>query len=146
MSEWQVPISDPRRLEGVLLELRTSNRGIGVTGHREADVRLVLDPRNGLPASSDILAAVALADSAADANALASALFVMGSHAAGDVLGKMIRAEAILLAAGNGEPYLLASVSLKGRLTLSPELEAEVGGRVRYLLPPETISIELPDR
>ena len=147
LAEWSVEVVDPRQPDRTLLELLVAHRGLGSVGNRVIDggaASLILDPRSGRPATSDVLAAVAVADSVADACALAEAVFVLGSHQAGDLLKKMIRAEAVLLVAGNGAPVLLASASLEGKLRPSPELEAEVGGRVRYILPPSTIAIELP--
>ncbi len=98
-----------------------------------------LDPRNGQPVGSDLLAVVTTADSSADAAALCQALFVSGSLEGPDIFRKMMRAEAILLVRSDGgSPYLVASASLRRRLELSPQLEAEIGGDVRYLLPPES--------
>ena len=51
--------------------------------------------------------------------------------------GELGRRVILPLPAAESWPYLLASVSLEGRLELSPELAAEIEGDVRYLLPPQ---------
>jgi thiamine biosynthesis lipoprotein len=139
---WSVALPDPRSPGRSLLTIQLANRGVAVTGHRQPGPgeRLVLDPATGLPAAGDLLAAVAVADSAGDADALSTALFVSGSMRGAELLGKMNRAEAVLLVAGEGgSAYLLASVSLRGRLVPSPELMAETEGDIRYLLPPSSL-------
>ena len=98
---------------------------------------LVLDPRSGKPASSDVVVAVAIADSAADAIAISRALLVGGLSRAGLMLSeKTRRVEAVLVVAGDGEPYVLASASLRDRVELSAALAAEAPGGLRFLLPP----------
>jgi len=139
---WSIALPDPRFPGRTLLELQVRNRGIAVSGHGPPGLRhrMILDPESGLPAGGDLLAAVAIADSAADADALATALFVSGSMRGAELLSKMNRAEALLLVSGNdGSSYILASVSLQGRLTLSAELMAETAGDIRYLLPPDAL-------
>jgi thiamine biosynthesis lipoprotein len=143
-STWNVPIEDPRDPSRTLLHIRVANRNLAIAGRLETDVSSVLDPRTGDPAASDLLAVLTVADSAAGASALSSALYVMGSRASGDLLGRMHRAEAVMLVASEGGPTLLASASLKGRLELSADLKAELSGNVRYLLPPQSIEVELP--
>lgn len=146
--EWLVPLPDPRREGEWFAEVRLTNRGVAVTGHRDAEAtgpkrreRVVLDPATGLPAAGDLLVAAAIADSAADADALSTALFVSGSMRGAELLERMRRAEAILLVRGEGEkPYVLASVSLKGHLELSPRIAEETGGRIRFLLPPDRVN------
>jgi thiamine biosynthesis lipoprotein len=145
---WHVRLSDPRSEGRPLLTLTASNRGLAVCGQPEvgeestgADLARVpvLDPRTGQAVASDLLAVVTTADSSADAAALCQAMFVSGSLEGPDIFSRMLRTEAALLVrADGGTPYLVASASLRGRLELSAELEAEIGGDVRYLLPPDS--------
>jgi thiamine biosynthesis lipoprotein len=133
--EWTVGLPDPRKPQRVLLEVRLANRGIAISGRGPG--RLVLDPGTGLPAAGDLIAAVGIADSAADADALSTALYVSGSLGGADLLSRMKRTEAVLLVEEEkGACYLLASASLRGRLTPSAELLDECDGDIRYLLPP----------
>ena len=145
LEHWPVEVPDPRDPRRILLTVGTANRGVAVSGHPDQARPRVFDPRTGLPASSDLLAAVALADSAADADALATALFVSGSKAGADLMARARRVEAILLVTGGDRPYLLASATLRDRLEPSPELLEEVEGRVRYLLPPQDLEVLLPE-
>jgi thiamine biosynthesis lipoprotein len=144
---WIVEVPDPREEGGQLLRLGLTNRGVAVSGHPALPAvagggagRTILDPADGRPAASDLLAAVAIADSGADADALATALFVAGSMRGAEILQKMRRVEAVMVVRGDGgPPQVLASASLRGRLELSESLAAESGGEVRYLLPPESL-------
>jgi thiamine biosynthesis lipoprotein ApbE len=131
-----VAIPDPRAPERPLLTVQAANRGLSVSGQVPGPAGLVLDPRSGRPVAGDVLAAVAIADSAADADALSTALVASGYHRAADLLGRMRQVEAILLVRGETAPRLLASGTLADRLELSAELAAEIEGEVRYLLPP----------
>jgi len=144
---WRVAVPDPRRAGTTLLYLHVATRGISVSGHPGAEdiaasgtVRApLIDPRSGKPAASGLLAAVAVADTGADADAVSTALFVLGISKAGELLSETRRVEAVLLAAGSDGPELLVSGSLQGRLELTAELENEVADRVRYVLPPLSI-------
>lgn len=144
---WIVSLPDPREEGRELIRVGLSNRGIAVTGHplqpgadAEGRSRLILDPVDGRPAASDLLAAVGIADTGADADALSTALFVAGSMRGAELLQKMRRVEAVLVVRGEGgPPYVLASASLRGRIELSAELAAETEGQIRFLLPPEQL-------
>jgi thiamine biosynthesis lipoprotein ApbE len=125
--------------------IRAANRGLAVSGHADPGElapdpgsRWILDPSTGLPAATDLIAAVAVADSGADADALATALLVAGSARGTELLRKMRQVEAVLIVRGErGEARILASASLRGRLEPSPTLIDETGGQVRFLLPPD---------
>lgn len=138
-SGWDVSLPDPRNPGGSLGHLRLRNRGIAASGLAETERPHIFDPRTGRPAASDVSAAVAIADTAGDADAVATALYVLGSRGGGDLLERTRRVEAVLLVEGNGPPYLLVSASLRNRFRIDPLLEREVEGRVRYLLPPEHV-------
>ena len=131
---------------GLVLAGMDRRIGASVTGGDASDLEpriVVLDPRTGKPPTSNVLVAVAIADGAADAAALAQSLAVGGTLGAGALFNKTRRVEAILLVDGDGGPYLLVSASLRDRVHLSESLLQEVGGRVRYILPPESIDVNL---
>jgi len=139
---WVIDVPDPRVTGRDLLRVGLTNRGVAVSGHTAAadGSRVLLDPLDGRPASSDLIAAVGIADSGADADALSTALFVAGSMRGSELLLKLRRVEAVLVVRGeDGIPYVLASASLRGRLELSASLAAETEGQVRFLLPPEAL-------
>lgn len=138
---WWIDVTDPRSAETrALVRVRIDgSRGIGVSGAGGAS-DLVLDPRSGAPASSDVAVAVALADSVADAIAVSRALLVGGSSRAGILLSeKTRRVESILLLRGDGRPHVLASASLQGRVEIHDALAAEAAGGLRFLLPPSEL-------
>jgi len=85
---WQVAIGDPRRPESSVACVRLHDEALGTSGADnqffEADGRRfghVLDPRSGWPAEG-LLSASVVAPSAAEADALSTAFFVMGLEAA----------------------------------------------------------------
>jgi thiamine biosynthesis lipoprotein len=142
---WPVPLPDPRDPGRTLLTVRVANRGVAVSGQTDdlAPVPdlvagLILDPSTGGPVATDLIAAVAIADSGADADALATALLVAGSTRGAQLLRKMRQVEAILVVRGDrGDPHILASASLRDRLEPGPALAEESAGPVRFLLPPD---------
>lgn len=138
---WTVVLPDPRSPNRTLGTVEVANQGISVLAHVAGAPSWILDARVGRPSSTDLLAAVGFADTAADAEALTAAMFVAGSAAGGELVARMVRVQAILVVAGDGKPYALASATLKGRFTPSPELSAEIGDRVRYILAPQTLDL-----
>lgn len=145
---WSVEVQDPRSPDRVWLTLDVAGRGFAVAGHAEGaladfppDGPAFLDGRSGQPVASDVLAALAVADSAADAAAIVHALFALGPLQGPALLGRLRRTEAaILVRDSDGRPpYMLASVSLRDRLELSVETRAELSGEVRWLLPPARV-------
>ena len=138
---WREKIFDPRDPSRSRGEVLIASRGIAVSGPAES-ARAgspVLDSRTGLRASSNVVLAVGFADSGADADAVSTALLAGGSRRAGKFLTDTRRVEGILLVQEEGEPYLLVSASLRERFFPSAELENEVRGRIRYLLPPGSL-------
>jgi len=133
---WSVPLEDPRQPGKTLLKLRIANRGVAIAGQRNAGRETLFDARTGRPVDGNIVLAIGTGHTAGDADALATALAASTYEAATDLLGRMRKVEAVLLLRDGDALYLLASASLRGRLELAPELEAEIGGDVRYLLPP----------
>jgi len=150
-TSWEVEVPDPRDPQRTLLTVRTTNRGIAVSGRdaggapQSGPRRVpVLNATNGRPVAGSLLVAVAIADSGADADALATALMATGYHGAAELLERMYRVEAALLVAGNdGSPQVVASASLRDRVELSPQLQQETGGGVRFQLPPQSIALPL---
>jgi thiamine biosynthesis lipoprotein len=142
---WRVAIVDPADPSRGLGHVTVEHRGIGFAGSLaplldpEAPAwSEALDAETGRPPDTDVLAAVAIADTGAAASTVSHALYVMGSVRAGALLERTQRVEAILLVRGAQEVSLIASASLAGRLEVDPDLLERVGGRVRHLLPPAT--------
>lgn len=99
----------------------------------------VVDPSTGAPAEPGVRWAAAVADSAAQADAVSGALWVGGARRAGSFLRRLHRVEAAMLVREASGPVLLMSASLKSRSKLRPELGAARGVKVRYLLPPRRL-------
>jgi thiamine biosynthesis lipoprotein len=85
---WEVALRNPFRPEWPLGVLRLRNRGLGTSGgafqHFVVDGKVyghILDPRTGEPATGPASVTV-LAPSAADADALSTAFFLLGAEAA----------------------------------------------------------------
>jgi FAD:protein FMN transferase len=85
---WTIGLRDPLRPERRLGEVRLRNRALGTSGaanqyfyHQGKRYGHVIDPRTGRPAEH-VLSATVLAPSATDADALATALYVMGLEGA----------------------------------------------------------------
>jgi thiamine biosynthesis lipoprotein len=87
---WEIALRNPFRPESPLGVLRLRNRGLGTSGGAfqqfEADGRVyghILDPRTGEPATGPASVTV-LAPTAADADALSTAFYLLGPEAARD--------------------------------------------------------------
>lgn len=83
---WAVGLRDPLRPGRRLATITLANRALGTSGSgtqffldRGRRLGHILDPRTGLPAEG-VLSATVLAPTAADADALATALFVLGTE------------------------------------------------------------------
>jgi thiamine biosynthesis lipoprotein len=119
------------------------SRAISTSGNYEQSFTVegatyghIMAAASGRPAKSDVISATAIADGAADADALSTAMFVVGSKGASEYLRRARRVEAILLVEGREGRTLLISTSLKDKVEVDPAFAESIGGRVRYVLPP----------
>ncbi|MHB8867054.1 MAG: FAD:protein FMN transferase, partial [Pirellulaceae bacterium] len=85
--EWRIAVRHPLRPERRLAELKLCNCSVGTSGsgqqffyHQGRRYGHVLDPRTGVPAEG-VLSVTVLAPHAAEADALATAFFVLGVDA-----------------------------------------------------------------
>jgi thiamine biosynthesis lipoprotein len=85
---WLVALNHPLRPERQLIELRLRDRAIGTSGagtqffrHQGKRFGHILDPRSGWPAEG-VFSTTVLAPSAAEADALATALYILGPERA----------------------------------------------------------------
>jgi len=88
---WEIAVRNPLRPETPLGVLRLRNRGLGTSGSAfqqfVVDGRAyghILDPRTGEPAAGGPASVTVLAPKAADADALSTALYLLGPDAARD--------------------------------------------------------------
>lgn len=83
---WKVGIRNPRDKEKMLFEMRASDKAIDTSGDYEKYFSLgskkyshIIDPRTGYPVSSGAVSATVIAKDSMTADALATALCVLGS-------------------------------------------------------------------
>jgi len=147
---WVVGVRNPEDPSSVMATVELDSRAVSTSGNYEQSFIVegvtyghIMAATSGRPAKSDVISATAIADGAADADALSTAMFVVGSKGASEYLRRARRVEAILLVEGREGRALLISTSLKGKVEVAPAFAESIGGRVRYVLPP--IRLETAD-
>jgi len=105
-SGWLVGLRDPMRPERRIAEIRLRDRAIGTSGtanqffhHDGRRYGHIVDPRSGWPAER-LVGTTVLAATAAEADALATAFFVLGCEAAESFCASRPDLSAILIAPG----------------------------------------------
>lgn len=85
---WLVGVRHPMRPEKQIIEIRLYNRALGTSGagtqffrHRGRRYGHIIDPRNGWPADG-VISTTVLAPTAAEADALATAFYILGPEQA----------------------------------------------------------------
>ncbi len=110
---WTVGVKDPLRDQRRLGQVELRDRALGTSGaqfqsfrHRGRRYGHILDPRTGWPADG-VLSVTVLAPTAAEADALSTAFYVMGPEAAMDYCRRHPSIAAILFAAVAGNRWEL---------------------------------------
>ncbi len=119
---WQIGIQNPLASRGVYLGVvSAANKTIVTSGSNEQffikdGVRYhhILDPRTGKPAQSSLLSVTALCSNSTDADALTTALFVLGPEKSVPLLNKM-KADAIFV---TDDLSVIATSGLKNKFVL----------------------------
>ncbi len=116
---WEVAVKHPRDRERVIAVLRISNSALVTSGdyerffeHEGRRFHHILDPRTGYP-SEGAMSATVIAPSAEFADALVTALCVLGPDPGLEIIDALDRVEAILIDM-NGVPH--ASAGLRASL------------------------------
>jgi thiamine biosynthesis lipoprotein len=119
---WRVGIRHPRS-QGVLLVLDLSDRAIATSGdYEDCFIRNgkryshIFDPRTGRPAERGVASATIVADSCVVADALGTALVVMGAPEALRLVERLPRTECILVTDEEGGPRVHASSGMRDAL------------------------------
>lgn len=93
---WPVVVADPRDRDRPLLTFRVEHGAVSTSGQRERsftdDGRRyghIFDPRTGAPVESPLLLVTVIAPKASTADALSTALFVMGSDRGRELVSRM---------------------------------------------------------
>lgn len=112
-SRWEIALRNPFRPETPLGVIRVRNRGLGTSGGAfqqfEAEGRIyghILDPRTGEPAHGPASVTV-LAPTAADADALSTAFYLLGPEAARDHVARNPEVGVVIVLAGDQSPIVL---------------------------------------
>lgn len=144
---WKVGIRDPERRGALAAVVEIERGSVATSGNYETKhviegrvIGHILDASTGRPADTDVISATALAESAAVADALSTALVAAGSRNADALIPRFEGAEAIVVVRRGARREVLASRSLAGRLVLKDDLFDRAGGEIRFVLPPsETV-------
>jgi thiamine biosynthesis lipoprotein len=103
---WWVGVRDPLRSERRLFEVAARNRALGTSGaavqffiHRGQRYGHIIDPRSGWPARG-LLSVTVLAATAAEADALATAFYVLGLEGSREYLAAHPEIAALLFTVG----------------------------------------------
>ncbi len=103
---WWIGVRDPLRSERRIFEVAVRNRAVGTSGaavqffiHRGERYGHIIDPRSGWPARG-LLSVTVLAPTAAEADALATAFYVLGPAGSREYLAKHPDSAALLFTAG----------------------------------------------
>jgi thiamine biosynthesis lipoprotein len=118
---WTVGIHDPRRRGRRIGLLRLRDRALGTSGSANQSFRYqgrryahILDPRSGWPAEG-VWSATVLAPTAAEADALSTAFFVMGADAAFDYCRTRPELAAVLVCCSSAPAATPADASAAGQ-------------------------------
>ncbi|HVX16006.1 MAG TPA: FAD:protein FMN transferase [Pirellulales bacterium] len=105
---WVVDLRHPLRPERSVVEIRLRDRALATSGagtqffrHEGRRYGHILDPRSGRPAEG-VYSATVVAPTAADADALSTALYVLGPEAAGDWCRQHPEVGLLMFAPGRG--------------------------------------------
>jgi thiamine biosynthesis lipoprotein len=101
---WRVGIGDPFAAERDLLTLRVVDRGVATSSSLkrrwqvgDAMLHHIIDPRTGGPASSDVVQATVVAETACEADQLAKVALIAGSTEALKRLNRVSATEGVLV-------------------------------------------------
>ena len=110
---WTIGVKDPLRDQRRLGQVELNDRALGTSGaqfqsfrHRGRRYGHILDPRTGWPAEG-VLSVTVLAPTAAEADALSTAFYVMGPEAAMDYCRNQPSIAALVFASATGNRWEL---------------------------------------
>ena len=117
---WKIGIKDPLRDQRRLGQVELHDRALGTSGtqfqsfrHRGRRYGHILDPRSGWPANG-VHSVVVLAPTAAEADALSTAFYVMGAEAALSYCRQHPSIAAILFAADHDHGHMRPEMATEG--------------------------------
>jgi len=119
--QWKVGIRDPRNKDKLFLELRLEDKAIDTSGDYEKFYIVngkryshIIDPRTGYPVGDDVASASVIAGDSLTADALATALCVLGRNGL-NILDALGGADAVIIFVEKGKLRTDMSDGLKER-------------------------------
>jgi FAD:protein FMN transferase len=107
---WEIAVRNPLRPETPLGVLRLRNRGLGTSGNAfqqfvgdDRSYGHILDPRTGEPAAGGAASVTVLAPTAAEADALSTAFYLLGPEAAEDYVERNGDVGVVMVLEGQAE-------------------------------------------
>jgi len=106
---WMVGIQDPRHVRGInIAALRICDRSVVTSGDYEKYFEMgnkryhhIIDPKTGYPANSDLISATVVSPSSMEADALSTAVFILGLEEGMELIEKIPGAEGVLITKDN---------------------------------------------
>lgn len=126
---WRIGIRHPRRVNELIGVVEVDSGAVTTSGDYErfffkGGVRYhhIIDPRTGMPARGCVSVTI-LAPSALDADALATAVFVLGPQKGTELINRLPGVEGVIFYEEGGELKSVVSNGLKGRIYFNQEQE-----------------------
>ena len=117
-SKWRIGITDPQNKDNHIARLEISDKCVATSGSYEQvfeengrKYHHIIDPSTGYPANSGLAAVSVISDNAAAADALSTALFVMGLDKAVDYW-KSSKAFDMILIADDNSVYITEPIEV----------------------------------
>jgi len=125
---WSIGIKDPRIEKGIIATIRISDMAVATSGIYE-NFRIrgqkrfshIIDPRTGSPVSNDVSSVTVVAPDCVTADALATAILVLGSAGGKELAEKIPGAECLLIINHGRGPSMTYSSGMKKYLDDSRE-------------------------
>lgn len=118
--DWAIGIKDPENKDKILAFLQVSDKAIATSGSYEnfyiyntKSYGHIIDPRSGYPVSNNLISATIIADDCTTADALATAIFVLGEDKGLEVIEKLSDIECFLVIKRGDESTILMSSGME---------------------------------
>jgi thiamine biosynthesis lipoprotein len=120
---WKVGIRHPRKKNKIITELTLRDKAVATSGdyenfflYRDRVLSHIIDPGTGRPSETGVVSATVISADAAEADALATALIVMGKDKGLDLINHLVETEAIIISLKEGKFIAAASSGFKGKI------------------------------
>lgn len=130
---WKIGIQDPQSAEGIIAVLQVIDQAVATSGSYEnfyiwegKRYSHIIDPRSGFPVQNSLISVTIISSKCMEADAWATALFVLGWERAQEIVEKEEDLEAILIRERNGKMQAWVSSGLRERVELDEERVALV--------------------